>query len=58
MVSSIAGELVSVEDLPICTFVRNQAEHCHNQRDHSMSFYHCEGKPDYITAVVFCSNYF
>ena len=52
MVSNIAGELVRVEDLLICTFVRNQAEHCHKQRDHSVSFYRSEGKPDYITVVV------
>lgn len=58
MVSSIAGEPVRVEDLLICTFVRNQAEYCHKQRDHSVSFYRCESKPDYITAVLFCPNYF
>jgi len=52
VVSNIAGELVRVEDLLICTFVRNQAEHCHKQRDHSVSFYRSEGKPDYITVVV------
>jgi len=58
VVSSIPGEPVRVEVLLICTFDRNQAEHCHNQGDHSMNFYRGEGKPDYITAAVFCPNYF